>query len=273
MAEKPRTKRAPRKPAAKTQAAKPAGKAAKPATEEVVEAPVEKVTEEVIETPAKEATEEAATVPVEEVAEAPAEEAVETQEDSTEEPEVSEEANSGPELLTSDDVAAYLATPGIEIRDKLDYLAKAAPLQFRTMVGSLQAFQEAFNSDVPETEPAFAVSKIYNLYSSVLKPAIETVDAREFSVKMDIIGLVFMTYGDTGGAFSLASLLRYDYLWIWGEASLKTYQILVTVISSLASRATREEALKKLAVAKAFNVPGLGITSETAERIVRYYTA
>jgi len=168
-------------------------------------------------------------------------------------------------------VAAYLITPNVSVKEKLATLSTEADLGISMLVKGLLEYAEEFGPGKPECDGDVVVGKLYGIYN-VIKGVVETPDSAEFAVKMDILNLVFREYGEPGEAFYPTMLVRYDYLWKWGDAPLKTHQVLCTLISKLADKAGREEAIKKVNINNQFARTGLSISQDTIERIIRYYS-
>jgi len=173
-------------------------------------------------------------------------------------------------VSTLDEVKDYLTAPGSTIAEKLVRLSTDATGSVKSLAAMLVTFSEDMGTNTPEQEPRVVLGKLYNLYITI-KDCVETKDQSEYMVKMDILNLAFLAYGEAQGALSSVMLLRYDYAWTWGEDALKTYQILVVVISSLANRATRTEQIKRVNLNNSFARTGIAISQEDVQRLISYY--
>jgi len=112
---------------------------------------------------------------------------------------------------------------------------------------------------------------IYNLYTTI-KSVIECDDNGIFRTNMDIISLVIMSNNKPGEAFNELRLLRYDYLWSWGDSSLRTHQILTTIMCHLANKSTRVEALKRMDLGSETLQTKTELAPEHIARFVQYYS-
>ena len=173
-------------------------------------------------------------------------------------------------VSTLDEVKDYLVAPGSTIVEKLVRLSTDATGSVKSLASMLVTFSEDMGPNTPEQEPRVVLGKLYNLYIT-MKDCVETKDQSEYMVKMDILNLAFLAYGDVHGALSSVMLLRYDYAWTWGEDALKTYQILVVVISSLADRSTRAEQIKRVNLNNSFARTNIAISQEDVQRLISYY--
>jgi len=184
---------------------------------------------------------------------------------------VDQPAEVGNDLSTINGVATYLALPGIDVNVKLAAIGADAIPVVSVLTRSLLGFAEEFAPGKPEQSPTYVLGKLYNLYNT-LQAAVNTEDNDEFNIKMDIINLVFRANYGHNEAFHPTLLLRYDYLWAWGDVTLKTHQVLCTLICALADRSTREVEIKKINIDNSYARDGLSISQDKFERLIRYYS-
>jgi len=184
---------------------------------------------------------------------------------------VKQPAEVGNDLSTIKGVATYLALPDIDVNVKLAAIAADATPVVSVLTRSLLGFAEEFAPGKPEQTPTYVLGKLYNLYNT-LQAAINTEDNGEFNIKMDIINLVFRANCGHNEAFHPTLLLRYDYLWTWGDVTLKTHQVLCSLICALADRSTREVEIKKVNITNSYAREGLSISQDKIERLIRYYS-
>jgi len=180
-------------------------------------------------------------------------------------------AEVGNDLSTINGVATYLALPDIDVNVKLAAIGADALPVVSVLTRSLLGFAEEFAPDEPEQSPTYVLGKLYNLYNT-LQAAINTEDNGEFNIKMDIINLVFRANYGHNEAFHPTLLLRYDYLWTWGDVTLKTHQVLCTLICALADRSTREVEIEKVNINNSYARDGLALSQDKIERLIRYYS-
>jgi len=173
-------------------------------------------------------------------------------------------------LNTIDEVRGYLADPDVSIEVKLRNLATHGDSPARGTASVIMSVVDTLGSDVPELEPARLIGRLFTLYTA-MKEGVECPDTAAFHLKMDIFHLAFMAYGNQGQAFDQAMLLRYDYLWQWGDDALKTYQVLVVAMSTLANRGTRAEMRKRINLSNSFARTGLSVNQQHIERLINYY--
>jgi len=173
---------------------------------------------------------------------------------------------------TVDEVRTYLTAQDVTIEEKLTRLSVDGFGSVRSLASTLESFVNDMGPGTPELEPKVVLGKLYNLYICI-KSCVETKDQSEYMLKMDILNLAFVAYGGVGQALSAVMLLRYDYAWSWGADALKTYQVLVVAISTLADRTTRKEQIKRININNSFARTGLAITQDDVQRLITYYTA
>jgi len=183
-----------------------------------------------------------------------------------------EESNSDAPLESIEDVRAYLEMPDISIDTKLRTLATRGNSPVRGTASVIVSVVDALGPDVPEMDPPVLIGRLFTLYTA-MKEGVECADTAAFHLKMDVFHLAFMAYGDQGQAFDQSMLLRYDYLWQWGDDSLKTYQVLVVAMSTLANRSTRVEMRKRVNLTNSFARTGLSISQQSIDRLINYYEA
>ena len=110
----------------------------------------------------------------------------------------------------------------------------------------------------------------YDLYN-VIKQVVSESNVEVFRNKFTIINLAFLAFKDEG--FNEVKLHRFDYEWKWGKESLDTYQYLVTMITILADRSTREVEVGKGILDRALNKDVVSLSDVAIQNIIKYYKA
>lgn len=176
-----------------------------------------------------------------------------------------------PDLSTTALVAAYISSQDVGVEDKLETIAKHAVGKIRTLASQLKAAENDFGPNTPELPAAVIIGKLYNLYT-IIRNVIMIEKQDEYKLHMDVLNMAIAAYSKPGDAFSPTMLVRYDTMWKWGPDALKTYQILVVIITSLANIETRADNLKKVNFQSSFARQNITISQKDIERMQRYYS-
>jgi hypothetical protein len=172
--------------------------------------------------------------------------------------------------LGTAEVAALLKKPGVKIDDKLQTILEQGNTAYASLVGKLLTYAKDMSRKSPVQTATAGVGKNYDVYTTI-KQVVETKDYNEFKVKFDIVNAVFKLHAED--AYSKFAMPRYDTDWKWGEKSLNTYLVLVSLIGGLCSKATRAEKLKTHSVDKALEPSTVELKPTGIENIRKYYAA
>lgn len=171
--------------------------------------------------------------------------------------------------LTIDNVNILLKTPGKTIKQKLQEISENGPVALRSLISKLDMHNEQCGPKAADRGLPFLAGRHYDLYNT-LKQVVETKDQKQFTVKMDIVNLMFLQYKDE--AFKDVKLTRGDFYWQWGEKSLETYINLVTLICNLANLETRAKTAKNLiSPEKATDIETTTLSEVAVANIRKYY--
>ena len=194
-------------------------------------------------------------------------------EESVEEPKVEEpveepeaELPEAENKLGYPEVAELLTNPSTSILDKLVVISNKAIPELRTVASKLLDYEKEFGTDAVSKGGDYAISKSYDL-SLILVSAANSTDASKFKVKFDIINAAFLIFAKS--SMSELKLHSYDYLWKHGDKQLTTYQNLVTMITMLASKATRDDNKGKISINSV--VKGTTLTDDAKSNLSNYY--
>ena len=117
-------------------------------------------------------------------------------------------------------------------------------------------------------KPSSGAANNYDLYNTI-KQAVSDTNPEVFRIKFNIINLAFIAFKNE--AFNEFKLHRFDYEWKWGKESLTTYQYLVTAISILADKSTREQEIGKGILDRALDKDAISLNDVAIQNIVKYY--
>jgi hypothetical protein len=185
-------------------------------------------------------------------------------------PPVEEEETIPASKLGTAEVAALLKKPGVKIDDKLQTILEQGNTAYASLVGKLLTYAKDMSRKSPVQTATAGAAKNYDVYTTI-KQVVETKDYNEFKVKFDIVNAVFKLHAED--AYSKFAMPRYDTDWKWGEKSLNTYLVLVSLIGGLCSKATRAEKLKTHSVDKALEPSTVELKPTGIENIRKYYAA
>ena len=241
--------------------------ARKRSTKKVAEEKVVEATEEVVETPVESVEEEVTEAPVETVKEAKAVKKAPKQKKEVISG-VTEKQAEVAAMLDQKAIEDLLKQSGVSVEDKLKTISEKAIPTFKQLAAKLIAYNEAMGTGI--IDPNLGVGKQLDL-ANTLKSAVETKDASEFKIKMDIINLTFMAYSNSG--FNVYKIFRFDDKWKWNKKDLTTLQNLAMIISTLASLSDRKKNIKKIDLDKALDKDEITLSEDAINNIKSYYKA
>lgn len=168
---------------------------------------------------------------------------------------------------TPETVSNVITNKTLTIEEKINTLVNGSG----KLVKFLKAFEQ-YRTKMSDNsiEPEDGAYQNFNLYTKINKIAEQKV-YEEFKAMFDIVNLYFLHYKD--GAFSEFKLHRFDYAWTWGDKQLNTYNMFATLIPMLCDWSTRASNLKRISLAKAFNLKKVVLKEQAIMNMRKYYTA
>jgi len=213
------------------------------------------------------------------VEEQPSTEPVEEQQVTVEVPDVTEDPEIQQDLeeiidaskseLGDKEVNDVLSHPDMHGADKIAKIAAEGATEFSMAASSIVSYIDAVDESKPFVSAANIANKNYNLYNAI-RQIVNTEDQANFQTKMRILTNAFVTHKD--GAFNEFKLHRYDYAWSWGDKSLKTYQHLIVLFTSLSDLSTRASEIKKLDMNAVLDSGVIDLPVDTCDRLKRYFS-
>ena len=171
--------------------------------------------------------------------------------------------------MSMPDVTKLLNDPELSITQKLGIISTDGVMDFKMLAANILSYHEFTTNETAHISGAHIAGKNYNLYSAI-KQVIETEDNDIFEVKMRMLTSAFIEFKDS--SLNEFSLNRYDHNWSWGDKSMKTYQHLVLLFSSLSNLATRKNELKKIDLDAMLDTGIIDINTESCDRLKRYFS-
>lgn len=168
-----------------------------------------------------------------------------------------------------DDIYELILDNTKSFDEKLDIIIGNGIPEFKTLAARLKSYAESMSIKSTMITPSMGASKNYDLYTLIVSVA-STEEYENFSVKFDLINLMFINYGED--AFSQPMLQRFDFAWKNGDRTLAAYQNLVFVIGILADKSTRSENRKPGMLELAFDKKKTNLPELVAENIIKYYS-
>ncbi len=157
----------------------------------------------------------------------------------------------------------------VSIKEKIVAISKSDNITYRSLANKLLSYNDKmFGTDAIKASSGAANN--YDLYN-VIKQVVSESNVEVFRNKFTIINLAFLAFKDEG--FNEVKLHRFDYEWKWGKESLDTYQYLVTMITILADRSTREVEVGKGILDRALNKDVVSLSDVAIQNIIKYYKA
>lgn len=154
------------------------------------------------------------------------------------------------------------------IKDKLKAITELEnDLTYKSLVNKLLSYNNKMFGTMA-IKPKDGAAANYDLFN-LIKQVVSDNDFNTFKIKFNIINLMFLGYDKE--AFSEQKLHRFDYEWKWGKESLTTYQHLITMISMLANKSTREQHISKGILNRALNKDVIGLSETAIQNIIKYY--
>lgn len=163
--------------------------------------------------------------------------------------------------LTVRDIVSSVA---ITRPDKIKMLASSDNLAYSSLVTKLIAYNNMMTGS--GIIGSVGADRNYDLYVT-LKKVVNQQEYTVFKTMMDVINLVFTEYKT--GAFNEVMLQRFDVYWKNDEQSLKTYNVLVSLISRLVDKSTRAKELETINIEYSFK--DSEITPTGVENLKNYY--
>lgn len=163
--------------------------------------------------------------------------------------------------LTVRDIVSSVA---ITRPDKINMLASSDNLAYSSLVTKLVAYNNMMTGS--GIIGSVGADRNYDLYVA-LKKVVNQQEYTVFKTMMDVINLVFTEYKT--GAFNEVMLQRFDVYWKNDEQSLKTYNVLVSLISRLVDKSTRAKELETINIEYSFK--DSEITPTGVENLKNYY--
>lgn len=166
-----------------------------------------------------------------------------------------------------DDVKTLLNDEKISATEKLELL-KNSDFEQVQFVKSLIKYNNDMGNGVTAPTELNGANNNRSLFVQLMK-IIDEIDYTVFKVKFDIVNLVFLVFSDD--AYNEFKLHRYDLKWSGTSKNLKTYQKLVTVISTLCDKTTRKEQLQRVSLSKMIDPESTTFTDVARSNILRFY--
>lgn len=166
-------------------------------------------------------------------------------------------------------VTSILENGSLSNEEKLNAIV-AANVPGIGFVKNLLTYQNemSMNSVLPSEQSG--ADKNRSLFFKLMN-VLDEEDFSIFKIKFDIVNLVFLTYKND--SFDEFKLHRFDLKWTGGQKQLKTYQRLVTVISSLCDKTKRAEQLKSISLSKMVDADNTTFSETNRRNILSYYQA
>ena len=155
------------------------------------------------------------------------------------------------------------------IKEKIVAISKSDNITYRSLANKLLSYNDKM-SGTDAIKASSGAANNYDLYN-VIKQVVSESNVEVFRNKFTIINLAFLAFKDEG--FNEVKLHRFDYEWKWGKESLDTYQYLVTMITILADRSTREVEVGKGILDRALNKDVVSLSDVAIQNIIKYYKA
>ena len=193
----------------------------------------------------------------------------ETQEPEQQEPEQAALVEKKEPVVTvpqETDVLKILSSK-ISFKEKIEAISKSDSVQYRSLANKLLSYNDKMFGTMA-VKPSSGAANNYDLYNTI-KQAVSDTNPEVFRVKFNIINLAFIAFKNE--AFNEFKLHRFDYEWKWGKESLTTYQYLVTAISILADKSTREQEIGKGILDRALDKDAISLNDVAIQNIVKYY--
>lgn len=187
-----------------------------------------------------------------------------------EEPEAVETEEDNSFLATYQEIQDVLANPEISIRDSIELISGSDNTAVKMLAVRLLEYNRKMGPNAPIPSDKDGAKNNYDLYIAI-KNILSTEDETLHRIGMDIINLVFKEYSTE--AFNEISLSRFDDSWTKSPTSLKSYQNIVTIISMLADKSTRKDALVNIDINKIRNDKVMDFSAKEVDRIINYYQA
>lgn len=157
----------------------------------------------------------------------------------------------------------------VSIKEKILAISKSDNITYRSLANKLLSYNDKM-SGTDAIKASSGAANNYDLYN-VIKQVVSESNVEVFRNKFTIINLAFLAFKDEG--FNEVKLHRFDYEWKWGKESLDTYQHLVTMITILADRSTREVEVGKGILDRALNKDVVSLNDVAIQNIIKYYKA
>lgn len=155
----------------------------------------------------------------------------------------------------------------ISFKEKIEAISKSDSVQYRSLANKLLSYNDKMFGTMA-VKPSSGAANNYDLYNTI-KQAVSDTNPEVFRIKFNIINLAFIAFKNE--AFNEFKLHRFDYEWKWGKESLTTYQYLVTAISILADKSTREQEIGKGILDRALDKDAISLNDVAIQNIVKYY--
>lgn len=155
----------------------------------------------------------------------------------------------------------------ISFKEKIEAISKSESVQYRSLANKLLSYNDKMFGTMA-VKPSSGAANNYDLYNTI-KQAVSDTNPEVFRIKFNIINLAFIAFKNE--AFNEFKLHRFDYEWKWGKESLTTYQYLVTAISILADKSTREQEISKGILDRALDKDAISLNDVAIQNIVKYY--
>lgn len=155
----------------------------------------------------------------------------------------------------------------ISFKEKIEAISKSDSVQYRSLANKLLSYNDKMFGTMA-VKPSSGAANNYDLYNTI-KQAVSDTNPEVFRIKFNIINLAFIAFKNE--AFNEFKLHRFDYEWKWGKESLTTYQYLVTAISILADKSTREQEIGKGILDRALDKDDISLNDVAIQNIVKYY--
>lgn len=166
-------------------------------------------------------------------------------------------------------VFVFLTDGTLYDKEKLAKVSTYGAVEFSSLVAKLVSYEAAMGKDAINRTSKLSAGSNFDLFS-VLLGVISDTDVKSFTVKFMIVNMVFNMYA--ADAYSSVMLHRFDTDWTFGDARLKTFQILATIIPELCNPVTRQAMLSKVNLTYAMTKSGTNFSDTSIKSITNFYT-